>query len=78
MNSAAVSLAALVAPKATVCLRNTKPKGRLSHGTALVTAFKPLLSAMRKWRRFKGSDQLAEILRGVMYKVGIKRNRNAA
>ena len=63
---------------ATVRLRTTKTKGCLSRKTALAMVFKLLLSARRKWRRLDGSDHLAEIIKGVTFKDGIKQIQHAA
>jgi transposase-like protein len=63
---------------ATVRLRTVKTKGCLSRKTALAMAFKLILSARRKWRKLDGSNQLAEVIRGVPFKDGIKLNKHAA
>ncbi len=63
---------------ATVRLRTTKTKGCLSRTTALIMVFKLCQSASKKWRRLDGSNQLAEIIRGVKFKDGEKLTQNAA
>ena len=63
---------------ATVRLRTTKTKGCLSRNTALTMTFKLILSAKRKWRKLDGSNQLSEIIEGVMFKDGIKLIKHAA
>ena len=63
---------------ATVRLRTTKTKGCLSRSTALAMVFKLLLSARRKWRRLDGSNHLAELIQGVIFKDGIKQIQHAA
>ena len=63
---------------ATVRLRTTETKGCLSRSTALAMVFKLLLSARRKWRRLDGSNHLAELIQGVIFKDGIKQIQHAA
>ncbi len=63
---------------ATVRLRTTKTKGCLSRNTALTMTFKLILSAKRKWRKLDGSNQLSEIIEGVLFKDGIKLIKHAA
>ncbi len=63
---------------ATVRLRTVKTKGCLSRKTALAMAFKLILSAKRKWRKLDGSNQLAEIVKGVTFKDGVKLTKYAA
>ena len=63
---------------ATVRLRTAKTKGCLSRKTVLAMVFKLLLSARKKWRRLDGSDHLAEVIKGVTFKDGIKQIQNAA
>ncbi len=63
---------------ATVRLGTTKTKGCLSRKTALAMVFKLLLSAKRKWRRLDGSSHLAELIKGVPFKDGIKQIKHAA
>ncbi len=63
---------------ATVRLRTTKTKGCLSRKTAMTMVFKLCQSASKKWRRLDGSDQLAEIIRGVKFKDGEKLIERAA
>jgi hypothetical protein len=40
-------------------------------------AFKLILSATRKWRKLDGSNQLAELIKGVPSKGGIKLTKHA-
>ena len=63
---------------ATVRLRTVKTKGCLSRKTALAMAFKLILSARRKWRKLAGSNQLAELIEGVLFRDGIKLSKHAA
>ena len=63
---------------ATVRLRTVKTKGCLSRKTALAMAFKLILSARRKWRKLDGANQLAEVIKGVPFKDGIKLTKHAA
>jgi len=62
----------------TVRLRTVKTKGCLSRKTALAMAFKLILSARRKWRKLDGSNQIAEVIKGVPLKDGIKQIKCAA
>ncbi len=63
---------------ATVRLRTTKTKGCLSRKTALTMVFKLCQSAQRKWRRLDGPHRLAEIIKGVKFKDGVKLTERAA
>ena len=63
---------------ATVRLRTVKTRGCLSRKTALAMVFKLILSAKAKWRKLDGSSQLAEIIKGVEFKDGIKQIKHAA
>ncbi len=63
---------------ATVRLRTVKTKGCLSRKTALTMVFKLCQSAQRKWRRLDGAHQLAEIIKGVKFKDGVKLIERAA
>jgi transposase-like protein len=63
---------------ATVRQRTVKTKGCLDRKTALAMTFKLILSARRKWRKLDGSNQLAELIEGVMFKDGIKLTKHAA
>ncbi len=44
----------------------------------LAMVFKLLLSARKKWRRLDGSKNLAEVVKGVTFKDGIKQIQHAA
>ena len=63
---------------AIVRLRTVRTKGCLSRKTALAMTFKLILSARRKWRKLDGSNQLAELIEGVLFTDGIKRTKSAA
>ena len=63
---------------ATVRQRTVKTKGCLSRKTALAMTFKLILSAKQKWRKLDGSDHLAELIKGVPFKDGIKQIKHAA
>ena len=63
---------------ATVRLRTVKTKGCPGRKTALAMAFKPILSARRKWRKLDGSNKRAGLVEGVPFKDGIKRTKHAA
>ena len=55
---------------ATVRLRTYRTKGCLSRKTAMAMVFKLCQGASKKWRRLNGSDQFAEIIRGVKFVNG--------
>ena len=55
-----------------------KTKGCLSRKTALAMTFKLILSAREKWRKLDGSSHLAELIKGVSFKDGIKQIKHAA
>ena len=63
---------------ATVRLRTTKTKGCLGRKTARTMVFKLCQSAQRKWRRLDGPHRLAEVIKGVKFKVGVKLIERAA
>lgn len=63
---------------ATVRQRTVKTKGCLSRKTALAMTFKLILSAREKWRKLDGSEHLAELIKGVPFKDGIKQIKHAA
>ncbi len=56
---------------ATVRLRTDKTKGCMSRKTGLAMVFKLACAAEKKWRKFTGSQHIAEIIRGVNFKDGI-------
>ena len=55
---------------ATVRLRTAKTRGCVARHTILAMVFKLGQSAQRKWRRLRGFNLLAEIIRGVKFKDG--------
>ena len=63
---------------ATVRLRTYRTKGCLSRKTAMAMVFKLCQCAQRKWRKLDGSNQLAEIIRGVKFVDGEHQGRAAA
>ena len=63
---------------ATVRLRTYRTKGCLSRKTAMAMVFKLCQCAQRKWRKLDGSNQLAEIVRGVKFVDGEHQGRAAA
>ena len=63
---------------ATVRLRTYRTKGCLSCKTAMAMVFKLCQGASKKWRRLNGSDQFAEIIRGVKFVNGERQDRAAA
>ena len=63
---------------ATVRQRTVKTKNCLSRKTALAMVFKLILSAKAKWRKLDGSSRLAEVIKGVPFKDGIKQIKHTA
>ncbi|MDP7179372.1 MAG: IS256 family transposase, partial [Verrucomicrobiota bacterium] len=63
---------------ATVRLHTCRTKGCLSRKTAMAMVFKLCQRAQGKWRKLDGSNQLAEIIRGVKFVDGERQDRAAA
>lgn len=67
---------------ATVRLRTGKTRGCLSRQTGLTMVFKLIQSAQARWLKLRGSNRVAEVIRGVDFKNGIaqlnEQNRVAA
>jgi len=57
---------------ATVRLRTTRTKGAGSRAACLAMVFKLAQAAERKWRKLDGHALLGDIIRGVIFKDGIK------
>jgi putative transposase len=57
---------------ATVKLRTRVTKGAGSKTAALAMAYKLLVTAQDRWRRFNGHELIAEVLDGVTFKDGVK------
>ena len=57
---------------ATVRHRTKRSKGCLTRSTMLAMVFKLAQSAQRRWRRLHGYGQIADVVRGVIFKDGIK------
>jgi len=57
---------------ATVRLRTTRTKGAGSRSACLAMVFKLAQAAERKWRKLDGHDLLGDVIRGVIFKDGIK------
>ena len=66
------------APSPRFALRTYRTKGCLSRKTAMAMVFKLCQGASKKWRRLNGSDQFAEIIRGVKFVNGERQDRAAA
>ena len=60
---------------ATVKLRTAKTRGCLSKKTGVAMVFKLAMSAQEKWPRLRGSNYVADIVRGIPFKDGIKQNQ---
>jgi putative transposase len=56
---------------ATVKLRTAKTRGCLSRKTAFTMVFKLLESAQKRWRKLRGPNRVAEVIRGVDFVNGI-------
>lgn len=56
---------------ATVKLRTAKTRGCLSRKTAFTMVFKLLESAQKRWRKLRGPNRIAEVIRGVDFVNGI-------
>ncbi len=69
---------------ATIRHRTARTKGCVSRGTMLAMIFKLGTCAQRKWRRLRGFDKVAKVIRDVRFVDGIEQtekadqNRNAA
>ena len=57
---------------ATVKLRTRVTKGAGSKAAALAMAYKLLITAQERWRRFNGHELIAEVLDGATFKDGVK------
>jgi putative transposase len=57
---------------ATVKLRTRVTKGAGSKAAALAMAYKLLVAAQQRWRRFNGHELITEVLDGTTFKDGIK------
>jgi putative transposase len=55
----------------TVKLRTAKTRGCLSRKTAFTMVFKLLESAQKRWRKLRGPNRIAEVIRGVDFVNGI-------
>ncbi len=56
---------------ATVKLRTVKTRGCLSRKTAFTMVFKLLGSAQKRWKKLRGPNRVAEVIRGVDFVNGI-------
>jgi len=57
---------------ATVKLRTRVTKGAGSKAAALAMAYKLLITAQERWRRFNGHELIADVLDGATFKDGVK------
>jgi transposase-like protein len=60
---------------ATVRHRSSKAKGCVSRRSMLAFAFKLMQSAQKKWNRLAGFNQLAEVIRGVVFTDGVAQKK---
>jgi putative transposase len=63
---------------ATVRHRTGKTKGCLSRKTGLAMAFKLMMSAQGKWQKLNGANRMPEIIQGIAFIDGTKKNQTAA
>ena len=56
---------------ATVRHRTTRSRNCLSRATFLGLAFKLVQQAEKRWRRIRGAERIAELLKGMLFKDGI-------
>jgi len=63
---------------ATVRLRTKRTKGSGSRTACLTMVFKLMQSAEKKWRALNGSDSLPDVIQGITFTDGIKKERVAA
>ena len=61
---------------ATVKLRTAKTRGCLSRKSAFTMVFKLLESAQKRWRKLRGPNRVAEVIRGVGFVNGIAQPLN--
>ena len=61
---------------ATVRLRTAKTRGCVSRKSILALVYKLGLSAQTRWRRLRGFNRLAEVIRGVKFQDGIRVDAN--
>lgn len=59
---------------ATIKLRTSKTRGCLSRKTGLAMVYKLAMSAQAKWPRLRGSEFVGEVIRGIIFKDGIKQS----
>ncbi len=60
---------------ATIKLRTAKTRGCLSRKTGLAMVFKLAMAAETKWPKLRGSALVADVIRGVKFKDGEKKNQ---
>ncbi len=58
---------------ATVRLRTRKTKGAGSRAASLTMVFKLALTAQKKWRALNGSQLIADVIRGISFVDGIRK-----
>lgn len=61
---------------ATVRLRTAKTRGCVSRKSILAMVYKLGLSAQTRWRRLRGFNRLAEVIRGVKFQDGVRVDAN--
>jgi len=61
---------------ATVRHRSRQAKGCVSRQTMLAMIYKLGMSAEKRWRRIRGFNHLAKVIKGVKFKDGMEMNDN--
>lgn len=63
---------------ATVRHRTVKTRGCVSRESMLAMVFKLAITAQQRWRRLKGSERLGEILEGIVFQDGVRKEEERA
>lgn len=63
---------------ATVRHRTVKTRGCVSRESMLAMVFKLAITAQQRWRRLKGSERLGEILEGIVFRNGVRKEEERA
>lgn len=63
---------------ATVRHRTVKTRGCVSRESMLAMVFKLAITAQQRWRRLKGSERLGEVLKGIVFQDGVRKEEERA
>ena len=63
---------------ATVRHRTVKTRGCVSRESMLAMVFKLAITAQQRWRRLKGSERLGEVLEGIVFQDGVRKEEERA